>query len=229
GGWVGVARLPRDGAGPGGGPEAGASARAGGGGGGGGRGGAEAGISTGAGGGAGIGASAGAGAGVSADAWVNTDAGANAGIGANAGVEPPDPWPETDGDGPFAHATGRLRLRRRLVTAVWVPLGLFGCLLVGVLGYYAYLSSVSVLAPAAYDRLVVGAPVAEVELLLPVREMTDPPAEERPEPPGADCRYYRADEALFVRVDVYRLCFADGRLLAKDVITAASRAPVDHG
>ncbi|WP_380280550.1 sensor histidine kinase [Kitasatospora purpeofusca] len=129
-------------------------------------------------------------------------------------------------DGSLAHAT--TRLRRRFITAVAVPMGLFACLAVGVLGYYAYLSTASALAPRYYDQLTVGDSTAKVEQLLPDTEMTDPPEEMLPEPAGATCRYYRASEALFVRVDVYRLCFADGRLATKDVITADSRAPVDH-
>ncbi|GGX39379.1 sensor histidine kinase [Streptomyces chryseus] len=143
-----------------------------------------------------------------------------------AGNYPPVGRLAESADGGLAHAT--IRLRRRFITAVSLPLGLFACLAVGMLGYYAYLSNSSSLAPQYYDQLKIGDSAAKAELLLPDNEMSDPPSEYRPEPAGATCRYYRASEALFVRVDVHRLCFADGRLVTKDVITAESRAPVDH-
>jgi len=138
---------------------------------------------------------------------------------------PADPWADSTSSG-LAQAT--TRLRRRFITVVFLPLGLFACLTVGMLGYYAYLSTTSALVPEHYDQLKVGDSKSKVARLLPDNEMSDPPSEYQPEPAGATCYYYRASEALFVRVDVYRLCFDDGRLMAKSVITAESRAPVDH-
>ncbi|MFD0499340.1 MULTISPECIES: sensor histidine kinase [Streptomyces violaceusniger group] len=136
-----------------------------------------------------------------------------------------DPKTDTPRDD-LARAT--TRLRRRFLTVVSVPIALSACLVATMLGYYAYLSASSTLAPVRYDRLVVGETEARVKALLPDNEMSDPPSEYLPVPPGATCRYYRASEALFVRVDVYRLCFAEGRLMDKRVISAKSRAPVDH-
>jgi hypothetical protein len=76
-----------------------------------------------------------------------------------------------------------------------------------------------VLEPAAYAKLRVGAPVTEVERVLPERDVNDPPEERAPAPPdGADCRYYRASGELFVSVAHFRLCFDAGRLVAKDVV-----------
>lgn len=126
----------------------------------------------------------------------------------------------------LAHAT--TRLRRRFISLVALPLSLCVCLAVGMLGYYAYLSSSSALAPKFYDRIELGSTTGQIQHLLPDNEMSDPPSESLPEPEGADCRYYRASSALFVRVDVYRLCFQNGDLTHKDVITAKSREPVDH-
>ncbi len=144
----------------------------------------------------------------------------------NAGSPPPvDPWADSTSSG-LAQAT--TRLRRRFITVVFLPLGLFACLTIGMLGYYAYLSTTSALAPKYYAQLRIGDSTSKVARLLPDNEMSDPPNEYQPEPAGTTCRYYRASEALFVRVDVYRLCFDDGRLVAKSVITAESRAPVDH-
>ncbi|UPZ28205.1 histidine kinase [Streptomyces sp. LRE541] len=129
-------------------------------------------------------------------------------------------------DGGLADAT--MHVRRRFITAVALPLGLFVLLVVGIIGYYAYLSASTTLTSEDYDSLRVGQRKAEVNRVLPGSDMNDPPSEELPVPAGASCHYYRSSGALFIQVDVYRLCFADGLLVAKDVITAESRAPVDH-
>ncbi|KDN73840.1 hypothetical protein DF19_42910, partial [Streptomyces olindensis] len=95
-----------------------------------------------------------------------------------------------------------------------------GAVLVGVaFGWYAYAEKHSVLEPAAYAELRLGTPAADVEHVLPERDVNDPPEERAPAPPdGADCRYYRASGELFVSVDHFRLCFEAGRLVAKDVV-----------
>jgi hypothetical protein len=139
-------------------------------------------------------------------------------------------WPPAEAgateDG-LADAT--THVRRRFITAVALPCALFVLLVVGMIGYYAYLSASSTLSEEDFDGLRVGQPTADVNQVLPDNDMNDPPSEELPVPPGASCSYYRSSDALFVRVDVYRLCFALGHLVAKDVITAESRAPVDNG
>ncbi|MFD0138887.1 sensor histidine kinase [Streptomyces sp. NPDC127159] len=136
------------------------------------------------------------------------------------------PPPAGSTEGGLADAA--THVRRRFITAVSLPLGLFVLLVVGMIGYYAYLSAATALDPKDFDRLRVGQSAAEVNRLLPENDMKDPPSEELPVPTEASCHYYRSSGALFVQVDVYRLCFADGHLVAKDVITAESRAPVDH-
>ncbi|MDQ1017318.1 sensor histidine kinase [Streptomyces afghaniensis] len=118
------------------------------------------------------------------------------------------------GPAPFRHA------RRRVAVGFGTAAGV-GVVLVGVaFGWYAYVEKHSVLEPAAYTKLRLGTPVAEVERVLPERDVNDPPADRAPtpEPGGADCRYYRASGELFVSVDHFRLCFAAGRLVAKDVV-----------
>lgn len=119
-------------------------------------------------------------------------------------------------------------LRRRFVVAIGLPLGLFACLAVAMLGYYAYGAASSVLPPSAYAQLEIGAPAEAADRLLPSREMSDAPSEHRPEPPGATCGYYRASADLFVAVDVYRLCFANDRLVDKTELTAESRLRADR-
>ncbi|MGW0818645.1 sensor histidine kinase [Streptomyces viridiviolaceus] len=139
-------------------------------------------------------------------------------------------WLSPDGgstEGGLADAT--THVRRRFIAAVSLPFGLFVLLVVGMIGYYAYLSASTTLSPGDYAGLRVGQSTAEVNRVLPDNDMNDPPSEELPVPSGTSCSYYRSSDALFVQVDVYRLCFAQGRLVTKDVITAESRAPVDHG
>jgi hypothetical protein len=51
----------------------------------------------------------------------------------------------------------------------------------------------------------------------------DPPA-----PAGSTCHYFRPDADLLGLGRVYRLCFADGRLVAKDGIPTGPREPVSR-
>ncbi|MFD4692074.1 sensor histidine kinase [Streptomyces sp. NPDC058463] len=148
-----------------------------------------------------------------------------------AGAEPAGGSPVGSGQGPAFGGLLRATagLRRRFVVAVGLPLGLFACLAVVMLGYYAYGAASSVLPPSAYAQLEIGAPADAVGRLLPSREMSDAPSEHLPEPPGATCSYYRASADLFVTVDVYRLCFAHDRLVDKTELTAESRLQADRG
>ncbi|MFF7315087.1 histidine kinase [Streptomyces sp. NPDC008137] len=118
---------------------------------------------------------------------------------------------------PFIHA------RRRVAVGLGTAAGVGAVLVGAAFGWYAYVEKHSVLAPAAYATLRLGAPAADVERVLPERAVNDPPAERAPTPApeGADCRYYRASGELFVSVDHFRLCFDAGRLVAKDVVPRA--------
>ncbi|QCD57418.1 sensor histidine kinase [Streptomyces hawaiiensis] len=121
---------------------------------------------------------------------------------------------------PFTHA------RRRVAVGLGTAAGV-GAVLVGTaFGWYAYTEKRAVLEPAAYAALRSGAPAADVERVLPERDVRDPPTERAPTPApdGADCRYYRASGKLFVSVDHFRLCFDAGRLVAKDVVPRAGQA-----
>jgi signal transduction histidine kinase len=127
---------------------------------------------------------------------------------------PAPPTPES--------STDRRRLvqrqaRRGLIAAVAVPVALGAVLGGTALAYYAYVTANSVLPPDEYARLDVGMDRAAVERVLPDREWLDAPAKD--DGPGGDCRYYRSHgEVLRAQLDIYRLCFADGRLIAKDTI-----------
>lgn len=137
-------------------------------------------------------------------------------------VGPVTPEPTGDNASPVAH---RRRLvhreaRRSLVAATAVLAALTVTLSGGGVGYYLYATSNSVLSPERYDKLRPTQPLTEIEPLLPRRELLDPPKERLPpEPAGADCRYYRSHgNVLRLQLNVYRLCFVDGRLVVKDVI-----------
>lgn len=92
--------------------------------------------------------------------------------------------------------------------------------------YYVYVTINSVLPPSTFAQITVGQTRAEIDPLLPRRTLWggaapyDPPA-----PPGTDCALYRPDANPLGLGQVYRLCFAGGRLAAKDVITRAGPGP----
>ncbi|WP_422772253.1 sensor histidine kinase [Plantactinospora sp. WMMC1484] len=110
--------------------------------------------------------------------------------------------------------------RRGLVAATLVLTTLAMTLGGAALGYYLYATSNSVLTPGRYAELRVGQDWADVLPSLPRREMLDPPdPDPLSVPSGAECRYYRSHgEVLQPRLDVYRLCAAQGRLVTKDAL-----------
>ncbi|MFJ8636150.1 sensor histidine kinase [Streptomyces sp. NPDC093568] len=125
--------------------------------------------------------------------------------------------------GPAAHAPFT-QARRRIVLALAAAAGAGVVLVGGGFAWYAYTETHSVLPPAAYAELRLGAPAEDVGRVLPDRTVRDAPVERAPTPPprNSECRYYRASGELLVSVDHFRLCFDDaGRLVAKDVIPRA--------
>ncbi|MEV7099275.1 histidine kinase [Amycolatopsis sp. NPDC051045] len=114
----------------------------------------------------------------------------------------------------------RRDVRRSLIQAVAVPLALFGMLLAiaGIAFLYQWTSSE--LPGPAYDGLRIGQPRAELASQLPERERVARPVRgEPPLPavPGVACEYYGTGRSwLDNDYAAYRLCFADGRLVAKD-------------
>ncbi|RFS83857.1 hypothetical protein D0T12_16715 [Actinomadura spongiicola] len=120
-------------------------------------------------------------------------------------------------------ADERRRLRRGLITAIAVPTGLMAVIGGIMVGYYVYVTLNSVLPPADYAALRVGAAQATVQDTLP-RMQAMGTGEIRaavPEPAGADCRYYRPDANLLGINRYYRLCFTDGRLTSKNSFDTA--------
>ncbi|GAA4386032.1 histidine kinase [Actinomadura verrucosospora] len=115
-------------------------------------------------------------------------------------------------------ARGRRRVRRGLITAIAAPTALMAVLGAVMAGYYVFATLNSVLEPADYGALAVGDPQNRAERVLPPMQTLDTGTVRAavPEPPGADCRYYRPDANVLGVGRVYRLCFAGGRLIAKD-------------
>ncbi|MEV5570888.1 histidine kinase [Spirillospora sp. NPDC052269] len=118
----------------------------------------------------------------------------------------------------------RRQMRRGLVVTFAVPAGLVAALSVVMVGYYAYATLNSVLRPGDFAALRVGQAQSDVERVLPRMELISPDADRVrsfPEAPaGARCRYFRADGNLLGLGEVYRLCFQNDRLAAKDARSA---------
>ncbi|HEY3562753.1 MAG TPA: ATP-binding protein [Kribbella sp.] len=125
-------------------------------------------------------------------------------------------------------ATVRRSAQRGLVTAIAAPV-LLGALVGTVaLGYYLVAGYSAILRPAQYDSLTVGQSEAEVAKVLPRMQMIDAPSEGYQRPAGWTCQYYRP-AAPFSSNYVYRLCFADGALVAKAVVQSGSVPPTPEG
>ncbi len=115
----------------------------------------------------------------------------------------------------------RRDVRRSLIQAIVVPIGLFG-LVIGISGAVFLVQWYrSELAGADYDRMRLGQPRAELASVLPAgQRISRPRGVEPPVPAGATCEYYGTERIVFnLNYEAYRLCFADGKLVAKDVIS----------
>ncbi|GAB3144942.1 histidine kinase [Micromonospora sonneratiae] len=108
----------------------------------------------------------------------------------------------------------RRRVRRSLLVAVTVPLTMAGVL---SLVYYPLAAFDAVLEQPEFDRLRIGQQRAD--LRLPTRQVPASDVSALPRPPaGSVCEYYSDGNFPFVQ-PTYRLCFAGGRLVAKDRLT----------
>ncbi|MGA4846186.1 sensor histidine kinase [Streptomyces sp. G5(2025)] len=115
----------------------------------------------------------------------------------------------------------KTRLRRDARRAALIPV-LLGVVIVSLLaGLYVFTSVATSLSPEGYARLRVGEPRADLESVLPSRRIKKPPpvVTEPVVPEGAQCEYYRASTSPLQITDaMYRLCFKDDVLVAKDTL-----------
>ncbi|KFZ77203.1 histidine kinase [Amycolatopsis sp. MJM2582] len=115
----------------------------------------------------------------------------------------------------------RRDVRRSLIQAIVVPIGLFG-VVVGISGAVFLVQWYGSELPGGdYARIHVGQTRAEIASLLPSgQRIARPRTVESPVPPGATCEYYGTERSVFnLNYEAYRLCFAEGKLVAKDLIS----------
>ncbi len=113
----------------------------------------------------------------------------------------------------------RARLRGDARRAALVPVLLGAAIAAFLTGLYVATSETTSVTPADYGRIRVGETRAELDAVLPSRRIGKPPPAltEPAAPPGAACEYYRASEGLLdFTGTMYRLCFTDDVLTAKD-------------
>ncbi|MFJ3840247.1 sensor histidine kinase [Streptomyces sp. NPDC090054] len=142
------------------------------------------------------------------------------------GFEDTEPYPHPEAAPPpgrshsgAALGRARTRLRRDVRRAGRIPV-LLGAGLVALLaGLYVFTSALTSLDPGDYARIRPGQPRAELAAVLPERRISKPPpvVSEPPVPAGAACEYYRTGgNVLQLTNRMYRLCFKDDLLVAKD-------------
>ncbi|HEU5126570.1 MAG TPA: histidine kinase [Glycomyces sp.] len=118
-----------------------------------------------------------------------------------------------------AEAARAERRNRRATRRAWlVPAAMILAIALVSAGYFVHGTVASVLPPERFAAIEVGDTRAEAERVLPPMEMFDAPRLLLPEPEGASCRYYEPSVSFFERGDVYRVCFADDRVVATDTI-----------
>jgi len=115
----------------------------------------------------------------------------------------------------------RRDVRRSLIQAIVVPIGLFGVVVaISGVGFLVKWYG-SELARGDYERIQVGQTRAEIASVLPGSQRIARPRQVEPSvPAGAVCEYYGTGRSLFDRYyEAYRLCFAEGKLVTRDMIS----------
>ncbi|MFC3999817.1 sensor histidine kinase [Nocardiopsis sediminis] len=140
-----------------------------------------------------------------------------------AGPERTGPVPTTESARQYEER--RRGVRRGLSVLLVVPVAVAALLGVVRLAADGAVSTVNGLDPAVYADLRIGQDQGDAERRLPFfRMFTEPVGEMPPAPAGAECAYYwsaqQTDERKF-----FRLCFAEGRLVAKDALPLSALSP----
>lgn len=155
---------------------------------------------------------------------VGPDAGRDTGSGPAPAPVPesgPGPGPGTESESESVRqlTAARRRARLRFAAAFVVPGG-FGLVTLGSAAYAAFQLATCVLRPADFAGLQVSDSRAEFANVLPARQFpyASDATKARPRPAGSVCEFYGSSGSLLDQADVYRLCFTDSRLVAKDVV-----------
>jgi len=111
--------------------------------------------------------------------------------------------------------------RQGPATAVVVPLAAVVVLLGLMMAYFADTTEQAVLAPRTFAGLTLGQQRSELAELLPDNQVAVTGVGGPAVPAGARCEYYRTRNGDLFESDipVFRLCFTDGRLTAKDEVS----------
>ncbi|MGW0602035.1 sensor histidine kinase [Streptomyces sp. NPDC002776] len=120
-----------------------------------------------------------------------------------------------------ALARARARVRRNARRAALLPVLLGAALVLALTGLYVFTSAMTSLSPEDYSRLRLGESRQDLASVLPERRIRKPPpvVTEPPAPLGTACEYYRAADSVLSFTDtLYRLCFKDDVLVAKDTL-----------
>ncbi|CAB38596.1 MULTISPECIES: histidine kinase [Streptomyces] len=115
----------------------------------------------------------------------------------------------------------RARIRRDARRAALIPAVLGAAIVAFLGGLYVFTSATTSLAPEDYARIRVGETRADLAPALPERRIKKPPpvTSEPSVPAGTTCEYYRASSGLLdFGGAMYRLCFKDDVLMAKDTL-----------
>ncbi|MFC8824554.1 sensor histidine kinase [Streptomyces sp. NPDC057137] len=130
-----------------------------------------------------------------------------------------DSGAEPDSESVRQLTAARHRTRLRFAAAFALPGG-FGLVALGSAAYAAFQLATCVLRPADFADLQVGRHRAEFAHHLPARQFpyVSDATKSLPRPAGTVCEFYRSNGSLLDQSDVYRLCYAGTRLVAKDVV-----------
>lgn len=112
----------------------------------------------------------------------------------------------------------QVRARTNARRAVRLAVGVSSAAVLGVVGYQVFDAAASTLSADRFAELRIGQPEAEVAEVLPGRTRVE---DAGGGPEGAVCRLYSTHPNPFDerRRDRYRVCFRDGVLVAKDLLT----------
>lgn len=138
-------------------------------------------------------------------------------------VLPDADTPRADGPAGAEFAVSKRLTRRRQLQTAALPVGIGLVLVLAIIAVQLITLSRTGLPRGRYDELSVGQARERIEPLLPARDIGAPKViAEPPRPSGSTCVYYRAGTSLLDSdSQVYRLCFAGGVLVSKDLLERA--------